>query len=301
MVRLKNDEINEALVSSDIFGNIFQLVKDYPWNNFLQLKVMNICTEIIENNTNAEFRKQFFIKSGIAKACTDMAEHATIKMESGREIRNGYMGLVISVANKLQKKYETDAEKPDEEDPIVTEYVESAGEEWRAFVDGELKTSNENNNKMLGKCNRAMSESENEDSSSYDVQMEKIMARFSNFNQILSNNSGNDDDDDEDEDDYPKIDADPTSKTDEDLTGDHAKLDAPELQKSESTPVHGDSGLLNEEPGEDYHSNSGLRVMPVTLKAPEVLEPEFSDNTFWEKPLGVKEDDLEAMMAEMSM
>lgn len=32
----------------------------------------------------------------------------------------------------------------------MIEYLDGCGEEWRAFVDDELKKSNENNNKVLG-------------------------------------------------------------------------------------------------------------------------------------------------------
>lgn len=57
MVKLKKDTIYTALGESKIFGSIMTLVKQYPWNNFLQLKVINICTEVIENTENADFRK----------------------------------------------------------------------------------------------------------------------------------------------------------------------------------------------------------------------------------------------------
>ena len=65
-------------------------------------------------------------------------------------------------------------------------YLEGVGEEWRAFVDGPLKLSNDNNNKTLGGSTTNKAEPEDQDDSNYDVQMEKIMARFTNFNQILS-------------------------------------------------------------------------------------------------------------------
>ena len=76
MVKLKKDDVFKALGSSEVFKNIMQLVKNYPWNNFLQLKVINLCTEIIENNENAEFRKDFLNGSGIAKTLVEMSEHA---------------------------------------------------------------------------------------------------------------------------------------------------------------------------------------------------------------------------------
>jgi len=48
------------------------LVKTFPWNNFLQLKVINIFTEVIENNDNAEFRSLFLNASGVARTFIEM-------------------------------------------------------------------------------------------------------------------------------------------------------------------------------------------------------------------------------------
>lgn len=189
------------MCDSKIFGNVIQLVKEYPWNNFLQLKVINICNEVITNSTNAVFRKQFLDKSGITKTFVQMSEKASVPMESERNIRNGYMALVISVSTKLQTKYDG---ADDNKDTVVTDYIDAeGGEEWRQFVDDELKRSNENNNKTLGGCTRNNMSEDNDEGGegSYDVQMEKIMQRFTNFNQILSEGAGNDDDDDDDDED----------------------------------------------------------------------------------------------------
>ena len=199
MVQLKNDAINDCLGESKVFANIIDLVKAFPWNNFLQLKVINIVNEILDNTEQVKLRELFLASSGLGKALVEMSEQANFQMESERNIRNGYMALVVSVSNKLQKKYRGE----DQEDSVVSEYLDGVGEEWRAFVDDELKKSNENNNKTLGGCTTRnnMSEEDEKEDSNYDVQMEKIMARFTNFNQILSQTAGNDDDDDDDDED----------------------------------------------------------------------------------------------------
>ena len=56
------------------------------------------------------------------------------------------MALVVSVSNKLQAKYNA---SDDQKDSVVSDYLDSAGEDWRAFVDGVLKDSNENNDKTV--------------------------------------------------------------------------------------------------------------------------------------------------------
>jgi hypothetical protein len=174
-------------------------VKKFPWNNFLQLKVINIFTEILENQDNQDFIKAFLASSKVGPAIVEMQAQAMYTMESERQIRHGFMAVVVSISNKLQKKYTAAAEP----ETAVIEYLDGVGEEWREFVDNELKASNTNNEKTLGGCTTRnnMSEEDEKEDSNYDVQMEKIMARFTNFNQILSQNSGNDDDDDDDDDD----------------------------------------------------------------------------------------------------
>ena len=133
---------------------------------------MSLFTEIIEKSDNENFRRNFLETSGVAKTLVEMGNAATYKMESGRSIRNGYMNLVVQVANQLIKKAENKADAADtekKEDSVVVNYLESAGEEWKQFVDDELKKSNDNNNRTLGgSTTQKDKESDNEDSN-YDV------------------------------------------------------------------------------------------------------------------------------------
>lgn len=57
MVQLKKEVLLTPISTSPLLTNIIGLVKAYPWNNFLQLKVMNLYTEVIEKQKNEEFRK----------------------------------------------------------------------------------------------------------------------------------------------------------------------------------------------------------------------------------------------------
>jgi hypothetical protein len=120
----------------------------YPWNNFMQLKVITMCDEIFENCENEQFKKDFLEGSGIGKTLVEMGAEASFKMKSERMIRNGYMGLVVSVSNKLIKRFKGTDTKP--EDATIVEYLDNCGEEWRAFVDDELANSNANDSKTLG-------------------------------------------------------------------------------------------------------------------------------------------------------
>lgn len=101
--------------------------------------------------------------------------------------------------------------------------------------------------------------------------MEKIMARFTNFNQILSQRSGNDEEEDEDEDEAQ----------------DYIKDENEDDEKKEPK-------------ANDYDSTKGIKVEPVTMKEPEELSEGFTDNTFWD--VNKKEDkdvDFDALFAEL--
>lgn len=152
LVKLKKEVLYQALGRSVIFKNVVSLVKQYPWNNFLQLRVINLFTEVIDNCDNATFRQDFFKSSGIGQSIVEMSKEASFTLGSTRRIRNGYMNLVINIANKLQKKYEGNTAGEKSDDAAVYGYLDAVGEDWRVFVDDELKKSNENNAKTLGGC-----------------------------------------------------------------------------------------------------------------------------------------------------
>jgi hypothetical protein len=62
---------------------------------------MNIFNDVLDNCENVQFKKDFLNSSGIGKAIVEMSEKASFTMESERLIRNGYMALVVNIANKL--------------------------------------------------------------------------------------------------------------------------------------------------------------------------------------------------------
>lgn len=171
MIQLKKEVLNTPISTSSLCKNIVELVKAYPWNNFLQLKVMNLFTEVIEKSDNDNFRQSFLQTSGITSALIEMGGQAEFEMESQRKIRNGFMNLVIQISNQLQKRTEAKTEGTEAEkkpDTVVEDILSAAGEEWRAWVDGELKSSNDNNAKNLGGSSSKPPDSDNEDSN-YDV------------------------------------------------------------------------------------------------------------------------------------
>ena len=131
----------DSLAESECFAKISNLLSVFPWNNFLQLKVISIYEEILEHSENVAFRQAVIEKSNIAQTLCTLAKQASFQHESERNIRHGYMAAVIKLGNCLHKHCEKDE---------VKAYLASVGEEWISFVVGELKKSNELNNKNLG-------------------------------------------------------------------------------------------------------------------------------------------------------
>lgn len=103
------------------------------------------------------------------------------------------MALVIKLGNIIQKNRDKKG---------VEEYFNALPnqEQWTQFVEGELRRSNDTNNKNLGGQQPRSSMDEDDNERDYEMNMEKIMAKFTNFSTSMSNKSNNDDDEEEDED-----------------------------------------------------------------------------------------------------
>lgn len=144
-----------------------------------------------------------------------MGASPSYNMESTKTIRNGYMAVVVDISNKLVKRTENAGAGSDgsaqamsaQEDLTVIDYLDSV-DGWKDFVSGELEKSNKKNKRTLGGTTRAPEDDPNDDETGYDVQMDKIMARFNNFDQIITHGSSNDDDDEDSDEDDPTQDDD---------------------------------------------------------------------------------------------
>ena len=189
LLKLNKTPIIEALADTEIFSKVSDLVKQYPWNNFLQLKTISIYEEVLDT-IDDKTRGVILKKSNIGQTILKLASRTTYSHESNRTIRHGYMALIIKLANLLQKH----TDKPE-----VKEYIDALGDEWKSFVEGELKQSNILNTRSLGGQQPRSSQDDEDESNQYEVNMEKIMARFSNFNSVLSQSSSADNEDEEEE------------------------------------------------------------------------------------------------------
>ncbi len=124
------------------------------------------------------------------------------------------MATVIKLCNQLQKH---------KEKPEIAAYLEQFETEWQTLVSGELLKSNTTNNRSLGgQQPRSNAADDDDDSNSYEVNMERIMAKFTNFNSSQSQDASQDDDDEEEEEDKA-----------EEFTGHQEEDDAPDFSHLE--------------------------------------------------------------------
>jgi len=200
-----------------------------------------------------------------------MGKESSYIMESERKIRNGHMALVVSISNMLVKKTEAEASESrpatadteatatsatdNKSEKVVTDFLanqakQENGADWKAWVDGELKKSNDNNKRPLGgSVSSRLSEEDDKEDTNYDVQMEKIMARFTNFNQILSSGGNQDEDEDDDDDENTQ---DSGDKTDEGFDEDD------DDKKAEDSTISSFG-----------QSDAGIKLQKVNLIVPE--------------------------------
>ena len=72
-IKFHKPQMYAAIAKTNIFSVLSHLLATYPWNNFLQLKLMNIFEDTIENIDNAEFREIGLRKSELGKVLMDLS------------------------------------------------------------------------------------------------------------------------------------------------------------------------------------------------------------------------------------
>lgn len=238
-----------------------------------------------------------------------MGRQCNFEMDSGRQIRNGYMGLVVKVSNLLIQKGESEAVDQDtgsndenqetlsdKSQKSVSEFLakKENSPEWQAWVEGELKRTNELNSRTLGGQKRTPfaeeDESENEE---IDNELEKTtkLISFSQMIKSFNYSTGNDEEEEEeDADEDEKEDNSEEPNIDLEL-----RQDDDEQDEAESNP---DDGLAL-----TFENLMGKgETEPVKALAPPVpdLYSDFLDNSYWrigeQKP---EEVDIDALLAEL--
>lgn len=161
-----------------------------------------------------------------------MAEQLNFEYKSERVLRNGNMGFVIKLANLIKRRAEVDHLTD-----LVPEQLNST--EWRLFINGELDKSNTNNNKSLGGHSRSQPDEEEEEETPIDVNMERIMARFNTYSQMMSQNSYSRTADDDDNEEFEDVVTDDKEEDQFDHLGrddDAQPMEASEISKTKEGP-----------------------------------------------------------------
>lgn len=103
VVALKKTEINNALLSSEVSQTLLELVEEHPWNNMLSLKAHDIFVDFLESESSPEDKLALLKDSQFVGAVLRMSDKNTVTLDSGNQIRNGYMGFLINLADKVKK------------------------------------------------------------------------------------------------------------------------------------------------------------------------------------------------------
>lgn len=65
MIKLNKEPILEALAKTPYFSKISSLLESFPWNNFLQLKIVDLYDEIMTTGISKGFREVILPSSHI--------------------------------------------------------------------------------------------------------------------------------------------------------------------------------------------------------------------------------------------
>jgi len=186
--RLHKASLNDEIAKSEAFAILSDLIYEFPWNNFMQLKLINVYEDILENDDFPEFRRACLEKGRFCQTLIKLSERSQYNISEQRQIRHGHMAFVIRMANVLLKC---------QHKPEVKEHIERAGEEWQDFMEGEFKEANEMNSRNLG---GQQPKGVDDDENSYEVTMENIMQRFDIYNKNASSSSTEEEEEEEQKD-----------------------------------------------------------------------------------------------------
>ena len=179
LIKLNKQSITDAVKEQNVLQTLIDLVEQHPWNNFLQLKVHQIFEDLMESDTcTAVTRLEIIKASGVVPMCIKMGENKMVKFQSQNQMRHGYMGWSIKLSNLIKKKAEADN---------MTQ-LEGGSEvftpEWISYTEGELTSSNTENARNLG-GRPTSNETDDEETTNFDVNMDRIMQRFNVFNNVM--------------------------------------------------------------------------------------------------------------------
>lgn len=283
LLKLNKEPLLSALLLQGAEGNptflgkLSGLLARFPWNNFLQLKAVSIFEDLFEGQQalpSKDSLREALKASEIGPTLTAMAASKTYHLESNRSVRHGYMAVVVKIANTIVKNRGKEG---------VQEYLDSLGEEWRAFSEGELKSSNEANTRSLG-GQQPRQPGNDDDDMEGSMSMDSILQRFQNFSTERSKreslaSSQNDDDEDEEE--------------DEEEEDQHVGFEPHTVEPDEDK-----LSFLKDR--DSQYAETEQPPKPSALVEQEPLAKEYIDNNFWKVEL-YEQKSIEELMAEMEL
>jgi hypothetical protein len=93
-------------------------------------------------SVNNGLQKAALYSSNIGQTLISLSGKSHFDHVSGRTLRHGYMAAIVKLANILIKNKTTNE--------VVSGYLESLGEGWGSFTEGEVRISNDKDTRSLG-------------------------------------------------------------------------------------------------------------------------------------------------------
>ena len=148
------------------------------------------------------------------------------------------MTLVTRLGNMLERHSSVE---------VVKEYVEFLGEEYPVFVNGELKVSNDRNNrKLCGQESKVSLDEDEENDKEFEMNMDQLMQKFTSFDSLFKKADNNDDEEQEDQ-------------VEEKL----------------------EDGEEQEEKQNQHEGQPSLKVLETNVAEPVPLQQEYTDQGYW--------------------
>lgn len=108
LVNLNKPIVNQAIAETRILRSLLELTQQFEWNDCLHQKSYLIFESFLENQPSTEAKAAVMADSQVCSILAQMASQDVYTHASSRQVRNGWMGFVVRLANLIKKRGELD-------------------------------------------------------------------------------------------------------------------------------------------------------------------------------------------------
>lgn len=274
--------VDYAIHFNATFSKLLEFSKQYPWNSALHKLTEEIFSEVLRSNSKypVGFKTAFLEDTNLPSFIADLQAQSQFEA-SGRNMRTGNMGSFLVLANLLESNLSD----------YVKETVDNCSE-WEKFQEGELYSSNFNNDQPLAGHQTATSAEEDDDSDDnhYETSMDRLFATFTSVKESFDSSRSNSEASMEDVSDEGEEEEKEEERDDDILEG---EVRAEEEEEETEVPVLPEKYTDPEQPAEDEQPQKGVSPVDEEMEKKVEISSNYHDNNFWKPPMQM---DLEALL-----